>query len=138
MRFLRMQNIMGFHSNNRLPESNFAGSDVLDVHGLVNSDNSSYDKGNKGTMATAIKLFFSSPLANYLGWSVSAFWLLIDLNDIKIMVLGIMSMIWVTCKGFLSLYSYYMKIQREKMDFDEYRELKSQKKIEDAEKKAKK
>lgn len=119
---------MGVHSDNRLPISELGQGNAFDVRGVVGSDYNFNSDGNKRTMATAIKLFFSSPLANYLGWSLTGFWLFIDFNDIKMIVLGVTSMIFVTIKGFLSLYSQYMKIQREKIDLDEYRELKKLKK----------
>ncbi len=73
-------------------------------------------------MATLLKLLYSSWLANILGGGIFATWLAIDFNDIKLMVLGIMAMVWAVGHGLISLWRQYMKGCREKLELQEFEE----------------
>lgn len=71
-------------------------------------------------MATLIKLLYSSWLSNIIGGTIFGYWLIIDFNDIKMIVLGIMSMIWATGLGLISLWRLWIKAKRESFDLDQH------------------
>lgn len=71
-------------------------------------------------MAALIKILYSSWLSNTIGVTIFGYWLIIDFNDIKMIVLGIMSMIWATGIGLISLWRLFIKAKRESFDLDHH------------------
>lgn len=71
-------------------------------------------------MATLIKILYSSWLSNTIGATIFGYWLIIDFNDIKMIVLGIMSMIWATGLGLISLWRLWIKAKRESFDLEQH------------------
>ena len=69
-------------------------------------------------MAALIKILYSSWASNIIGGTLFGYWLLIDFNDIKVMVLGIMAMVWAVGRGMISLYRLWIKAQREKWELE--------------------
>lgn len=72
-------------------------------------------------MAALIKIIYYSYLSNIIGATIFGYWLMIDFNDIKIRVLGIMSMVWATGVGLISLWRLWIKAQRENFDLDQHK-----------------
>lgn len=76
-------------------------------------------------MATLLKLLYasySSWLGNILGAGLFGTWLAIDFNDIKLIVLGIMAMVWAVGHGLISLWRQYIKGCKEKLELKELEE----------------
>ena len=110
---------MGHISDNaKFSSSSIPHRNDYNVRPIDNINNLFHSQRNEGRMATLIKILYSSYLGNLIGGSVLGLWLYIDFNDLKIMVLGIMSMIWVSGRGMISLYRLWIKAQREKLELE--------------------
>lgn len=116
-----IKNNMGLNSdNNKLQYSSIAHNHGNNVFPLGNSHINNNASRTNGRMATLIKILYSSWLSNTIGATLFGYWLIIDFNDIKMMVLGVMSMIWATGIGLISLWRLFIKAKRESFDLDHH------------------
>lgn len=110
---------MGLNSNNNgLQYSSITDSNDYNVHPLGISHNNADGTRSEGRMAALIKILYSSWASNIIGGTLFGYWLLIDFNDIKVMVLGIMAMVWAVGRGMISLYRLWTKARRENWELE--------------------
>jgi len=70
-------------------------------------------------MATAfIKFLYSTWAGNILGGGLLSIWLAIDFNEIKLMVLGVISITWTIGFGIIQLWRMYIRGQKEQIELE--------------------
>lgn len=123
---------MGLNSdNNKLHGSSITDSNVYNVSNMDGGNWQNTISGDKRTMAEIIKLMWTSKVGQLFGSTLLGTWVFIDFNELKLMILGVMAMIWSCGYGLITLYRLYLKAKKEKVDLDAYIEEKKPKKLTD-------
>lgn len=88
---------------------------------MDNNYNTFHVQRDKGRMATIVVKFITSWLYNLIGGSLFGLWLLVDFNEVKMIIVGCIGIVWATLRGALELYRTWIKAERERYELDKYK-----------------